>query len=114
MIFHIAEQGDWRAAQAGRLYHPASLQPEGFIHCSTSRQIARVADEFFPGRHGLLLLQIDETRLTAPLKWEPAAGTSGPPGLFPHLYGPLNLDAVIQVLDFEPRADGSFDLSNSL
>ena len=75
-------------------------------------QILRVADSFYAGQHGLVLLVIDPRRLTSELRWEP--GTDLPTDLFPHLYGPLNLQAVLKVLDFEPAADGKFHLPESL
>ena len=69
-------------------------------------------------RADLLLLEIDPARLTSELKWEPPTG--GPlPGVpegdaFPHIYGPINLDAVIQVVDFELDENGDFTLPTSL
>jgi uncharacterized protein (DUF952 family) len=104
------------AAQKSGEYRAHSLQNEGFIHCSTPQQIVQVADSFYSGRHGLVLLVIDPQRLRPDLRWEPPAHPNPqadlPPSeeLFPHLYGPLNLDAVVKVLDFEPKADGKFSL----
>ena len=104
------------AAQKSGEYRALSLQNEGFIHCSTAQQIVQVADSFYGGRHGLVLLVIDPQRLRPDLRWEPPAHPNPqadlPPSeeLFPHLYGPLNLDAVVKVLDFEPKADGKFSL----
>jgi uncharacterized protein (DUF952 family) len=91
------------------------LDTEGFIHCSNAEQALAVASSFYRGQTGLVLLVIDPRRLTSLLKWEPAAGGPPPPGLpadslFPHIYGSLNLDAVLQVLDFEPDASGEFSL----
>jgi len=118
-LVHIASRLAWN--EAGRLggYAPASLESEGFIHCSTAEQTLPVASRFFRGQTGLVLLVVDPSRLTSTLKWEPPAEGSPPPGLpadarFPHIYGPLNLDAVVQVLDFEPDANGEFSLPAAL
>ncbi len=78
-----------------------------------------VAAKYYRGQTGLVLLVLDPERLTSVLRWEPPAEGSPPPGvpsdaLFPHLYGPLNLDAVVQVLDFEPDSKGEFSLPAAL
>jgi uncharacterized protein (DUF952 family) len=88
------------------------LAGQGFIHCSTVDQILRVADSFYTGQSGLVLLLLDPRLLKAELRWEPGADLASE--LFPHIYGPINQDAVLQVLDFEPAADGKFYLPSSL
>jgi len=112
MILHITSKKDWADAQAKGEYIAPSLASEGFIHCSTHKQALHVANAFYRGRTDLVLLVVDESRLKPELKWEPPAG---PPAdniseadLFPHLYGPLNLDAVVSVLDFQPDSDGGW------
>jgi uncharacterized protein (DUF952 family) len=106
MIYHIAARADWEAAQAAGSYAADSLTSEGFIHCSTGAQVLGTAGRFFAGRHDLVLLAIDPARLTAELRYE-----EGEPGvLFPHLYGPLDLRAVVGSYPFAPAADGSFAL----
>jgi uncharacterized protein (DUF952 family) len=107
-ILHATYRSSWSAAQERGAYVTDSLAEQGFIHCSKASQILRVANIVFSGRHGLVLLVIDPARLTAQLRWEPGADL--PTDLFPHIYGPLNLDAVVSVLDFEPDADGKFHL----
>jgi uncharacterized protein (DUF952 family) len=114
LILHLTSRDEWLAAQNTGEYRAPSLQTEGFIHCSTEKQIVRVADSFYTGRPGLVLLVIDPLRLRPELRWEPPAHPAPqadlPPSddLFPHLYGPLNLEAVIKVLEFEPNPDGKF------
>jgi uncharacterized protein (DUF952 family) len=112
VILHIASRSDWTAAQAGAAYTADSLHTQGFIHCSTAGQAVRTANAYFPGRRDLVLLVIDPDRLKAEIRWEP--GTDLPEQLFPHIYGPLNLDAVVRVLDFPPGPDGAFVLPASL
>lgn len=116
VIYHIAAQSDWEAAQQTGRYCSPSLSEEGFIHCSTALQVERSANKFFSGRRDLLLLCIDPARLTSELRVEapidprtqqPEAGRSD---LFPHIYGALNTDAVISAAPFLPDADGKFTL----
>ncbi len=118
-LVHITSRLAWD--EAGRLgqYAPSSLGSQGFIHCSSVDQVLPVAAQFYRGQSGLVLLVVDPRRLISPLKWESSAEGAPPPGvdaeaLFPHIYGPLNLDAVVQVLDFEPDANGVFVLPDVL
>jgi uncharacterized protein (DUF952 family) len=112
MIFHILRRSEWRSALQQGSYRPASLDAEGFIHCSTIDQSIDTANLLFRGASDLLLLRIEETRLVAPLKFEAPAttGDARPSVRFPHIYGPLNLDAVVETLEFPCDADGSFQL----
>jgi uncharacterized protein (DUF952 family) len=112
MIYHLTFRKFWKRALATGPYRADSLDKEGFIHCSTAEQIVPVATDFFPKRRKLTILAIDETRLTSPLKWEKPSG-GVPPGLppnskFPHVYGPINFEAVIKTLDMERNADDVF------
>jgi uncharacterized protein (DUF952 family) len=112
MILHITSKQDWSDAQARGEYIAPSLATEGFIHFSTDKQAIHVANAFYRGHSDLVLLVVDESRLKPELKWEAPAGpptdTISKADLFPHLYGPLNLDAVTSVLDFPPEADGGW------
>jgi uncharacterized protein (DUF952 family) len=118
MIFHITARTEWEAAVRAGRYRAPSLASEGFIHCSAAGQVCGVANSFYPGQLGLVLLVIDPARLEAEVRWEPPAGlppAGGHPGrLFPHVYGPLNLEAVSAVLDFPPQPDGTFTLPGDL
>ena len=112
MILHITSRSAWeQAGQTGR-YTAPSLASEGFIHCSTEKQVLPVANAFYKGQDGLILLVIDESQLEPELKWEPPAGPPAPgiseSDLFPHIFGPINLSAVSSVLDFEPDSDGGW------
>ncbi|HEY0194298.1 MAG TPA: DUF952 domain-containing protein [Kofleriaceae bacterium] len=116
MILHIATRPDWAAGLAAGAYRPASLAAEGFIHCSTYAQAAATANRYFAGREDLVLLCIDEARLTAELRYEAPAGPADPRAdqQFPHLYGPLAASAVVAVVDFPPGPDGRFSLPDGL
>ena len=104
VIFHIAERAAWEQAVRAGQYTVStrgrSLAEEGFIHMSTESQVAGVAERFYADVPDLVLLHVDESRLTAPLQWDPVPGAADP---FPHLYGPLNADAVVEVEDFPSR-----------
>lgn len=107
-IYHITSHTSWSAAQAAGTYAADSLATQGFIHLSKADQVLRVANFLYKGQSGLVLLVVDPGRLTAELRWEP--GTDKPDELFPHIYGLLNLDAVLRVVDFPPAPDGTFNL----
>ena len=118
-VLHIASRQGWLAAAGLGQYSSPSLASECFIHCSTVKQVLPVAAKFYSGQTGLVLLVIDPARLTSVLRWEQPSDGKPPPGVaegeeFPHIYGPLNLDAVVQVLDFNPDANGHFSLPASL
>jgi uncharacterized protein (DUF952 family) len=118
MILHLASNDAWLAAVKAGSYRADSLSTVGFIHCSKPSQIVGVANSFYRGQQGLVLLVIDPSKLESELRWEPPAepepSHARAGDLFPHLYGPLNLDAVFKVIAFEPNADGSFSLPPEL
>lgn len=105
-LYHITAGDDWAAARADGVYAADSLAAEGFIHLSTRDQVLWVAERFYRGRQGLVLLAVDPARLGAELRYEEAE----PGRRFPHLYGTLNLDAVAAVYPFAPEPDGTFRL----
>jgi uncharacterized protein (DUF952 family) len=106
-ILHITKRSAWEAAQAAGQYEADSLHSQGFIHCSRPDQVLAVADFLFRGQTGLVLLCIDADRVVPQIRCESPEGSEK---IFPHIYGPLNLDAVREVYDFPPRPDGSFEL----
>jgi uncharacterized protein (DUF952 family) len=109
MIYHIVPREAWAAAEAAGIYRGDTLDAEGFIHFSTREQVLYVADARFKAHTGLLLLAVDESKLEAELKYEPPYENAPEAlGLFPHLYGALNMDAVTQVAVFEPNEEGNF------
>jgi uncharacterized protein (DUF952 family) len=105
-IWHITERQQWEQAKLAQVYRSDSLESEGFIHCSMPQQVIKVANTFFSGQQGLVLLGIDSEKVEADIRYEEVDGTER----FPHIYGPLNTEAVIEVLDFEPGVDGEFEL----
>jgi len=116
-ILHIIPHAVWGQAQAAGVYRGDTLDAEGFIHFSTPAQAAMVANARFKGHPGLLLLVVDPARLRSELRYEAPFEATDPAEAaeqFPHLYGPLNLDAVVNVLAFEPGEDGLFTLPAAL
>lgn len=110
-LLHITTPAAWAEARRAGVYSAPSLETQGFIHLSAPEQVIGVANFLFAGQRDLRLLVIDPDRLGAELRWEEYA--PGSPQ-FPHLYGPLNLDAVTEVLAFGAGADGTFELPEPL
>jgi uncharacterized protein (DUF952 family) len=116
MIYHITSRAAWQDAQQRGDYRVESLETEGFIHCSTKSQVLPVAEKFYQGQPGLILLMIDPALLSSELQGEPPSGGAPPPGvpegdLFPHIYGPINLDAIVKVYALEADLDGKYKSS---
>ena len=111
LIYHITTLEDWAAAQAVGQIEAASLATEGFIHCSRQRQLLNVANRFFPGAEDLLVLAIDETAVLPWLVNEGPAGKGDPfaADVFPHVYGPIPLAAVVGVARLVVDSDGRFE-----
>ena len=107
MIFHITKREAWDSAKALGTYRTEMFPIEGFIHCSTPNQVIQVANVRFRGQTGLVLLSIDANKVTPEIRYE---NLEGGQQLFPHIYGELNIDAVVHVTKFEPAADGYFTL----
>lgn len=103
VIFHIATRSDWETARDAGEYRISTLgrtlEEEGFIHCSENRaQVLNVARSFYIDvDEPLLLLALDESKLDD-VRHEPASGSAE---RFPHVYGPIPLDAVITVAPLE-------------
>lgn len=90
IIYHIVLPEAW-AAFDGDLYEHASLADEGFIHCSFDHQLDGVIERYYSGVDKVILLEIDSDRLTSELVNEPSTGGE----IYPHIYGPINRDAII-------------------
>jgi uncharacterized protein (DUF952 family) len=93
-IYKICPAALWREAERlGRFRGSDVDRRDGFIHFSTSEQVAETATKHFAGETDLLLVHVDSAALGDRLKWEPSRGGA----LFPHLYGDLDLTAVRNV-----------------
>lgn len=110
LIFHLVKKKDWKAQKKESRYHPETLDSEGFIHCSSGNDIEEVANRLFRGERRILLIVINTTLIEPELKYEQDEETGVS---YPHIYGPLNLDAVIDKIELVPEEDGSFEISFS-
>lgn len=91
-IYKIVHGALWREAQRSGALRGAPIDlADGFIHLSSADQVRETAAKHFAGQQDLILVAVAPERLGAALKWEPSRGGA----LFPHLYGPLPLDAVL-------------------
>ena len=106
IIYHLLLEKDYNRHLGAATYLPDRFDEDGFIHCTGDKEaLLRVANDYFLGvNERVLVLAIEAARLTAEVRFEPpapieGAGTSHLQGaaLFPHIYGPLNLDAVVGV-----------------
>jgi uncharacterized protein (DUF952 family) len=97
-IYHVTTQKEWEQAKEKGEYQPAGFDQEGFIHCSIERQVAGVLDRFYKGQTGLVKLKIEKAKVTRPVLFELAVDLDE---LFPHIYGSLNLDCVVDVIEIQ-------------
>ncbi len=102
-IVHICTPEYWEKEKSRDFYVAESLTKEGFIHCSRPDQLLRVANQYYSDACGLIVLWIDSVKLTAELKWEVSDGD-----MYPHLYGPLNMEAIISAIPIYPDKNGVF------
>jgi uncharacterized protein (DUF952 family) len=109
VLLHICAAPDWVSAQRHGEHRPDSLRDVGFVHLSTPHQVHLAANRVYLGRTDLLLLHVDTSRLESPVRWERGAATDPASMLFPHLYGPLPVSAVIAVTEYRPGEDGRFE-----
>src|SRR5438046_2954597 len=106
VIFHIVPRPTWEAARAGP-YRPASLATEGFLHGSNHDQVARVANAYYANEPDLVVLSVDVGRLAAPVRDEdPGSGER-----FPHVYGPIEREAIIRVEPLQRDANGRWQFA---
>ena len=96
MIYHITTKQQWKSAQEKGFFDEPSLQNEGFIHNSTEAQVTGVLERYYKDKADLLLMHIDETKLEAELKYELAPSVNE---FFPHVFGNINLDAVVKTTE---------------
>jgi uncharacterized protein (DUF952 family) len=103
-IYKIVAADLWRAAKDSGVFAGTGIDlTDGFIHLSTAAQARRTAQLFFAGQDNLVLVAVDEASVGEALKYEPSRDGD----LFPHLYGPLPLTAVLSVRPLPLGADGN-------
>jgi uncharacterized protein (DUF952 family) len=94
IIYHIVTTTDWDLQKSNATYTAASLAMEGFIHCSTREQLDATIQRYYAQEKAVIVLHIDTTKLLPELKYELAPSVNQ---LFPHLFGELNREAVVEV-----------------
>lgn len=110
MIYHLAYRQDWDDAVRAGDYRQSTkgrtLEEQGFIHGTAKpSQVDQVANSFYRGDEGLVVLIIDEAKVRSEVRHDPVPGFDTP---LPHIYGPLNLDAVIDIKPLNTDGDGQF------
>jgi uncharacterized protein (DUF952 family) len=95
LIYHVTSAAEWKAAKENGSYETPSLKEEGFIHCSHENQVAGVLERYFSGKKDLVKLVIDTDLLTSRFvfEWSPSTEDT-----FPHVYGTINVDAVVGIV----------------
>jgi uncharacterized protein (DUF952 family) len=106
LLVHLCGAQDWSDAHRRGEIRPGD--DADFIHLSAPEQVHLPANRLYRGRPDLVLLHIDPALLDSPVRWEPGVSTDPESMLFPHLYGPLPVRAVIRVSDYPPGPDGGF------
>ncbi len=109
-IHHICPAAQWQAASAAGEYGGGAQDAaDGFIHFSSSAQLAGSAERYWHGKDDLVLITVDSERLGPALRWETSRGGA----LFPHLYGQLAVADVARVVTLEMTADGGHVLPDA-
>jgi release factor glutamine methyltransferase len=102
LIYHICSREDWKKAENMGFYETASLAHEGFIHCSQSDQYLDVVNRYYSGVPDLVVYSIDPFKLASEIRWEKSGDK-----YYPHVYGAINLDAIVSIDDIFPGSDGT-------
>jgi len=105
IIYHITRPEVWQESARTGSYLPENFDKDGFIHCSKKEQIPNVGNRFYSDQSGLIVLSINLSKIEAAIKWE---NSEGGEELFPHIYGPLNIEAVEFFAPFEKDPKGVF------
>jgi uncharacterized protein (DUF952 family) len=111
IVMHMLPRTRWEAQPSNQPYRGDTLSSEGFIHCTAEASaLVDVANTHYRREPGdWVILMVDTTRVSAPVRWEAADGR-----IFPHVYGPIEMEAVVQVLDFPRTSAGHFTLPPGL
>ena len=104
ITYHGVPEPYWSTLDPTEPYVPPDFERDGFIHCTDGREaISTTLTQYYKEDAGdWLVLSIDKSRIVAPVKYE------DPAGIFPHVYGPLNRDAIVDVQPIGRASDGTF------
>jgi|GEM_PF-463110 len=106
-IYLLSSEQEYTTALKQGVLTRESINTEGFIHAAPKSQLTRIANKFYKNIVKPLILIVDKNKITAQVKWEPATG-----GLYPHIYGELNTDAIIETQEIALNENGEFCLNN--
>ncbi len=104
-LYHAASRADWDT-RSGDHYQPATFADEGFVHLSSADQMVGTLHKHYPGRTDLVVLTVDANAVEADLVWEDLYGSGME---FPHIYGPINLSAVVTATPTSCDDGGGWD-----
>ena len=90
IVYHIVVPEVWEAFDT-QLYRAASLETEGFIHCSFAHQLDAVIKRYYSDAENIVVLEVETDRLMSRVLAEPSTGNE----IYPHIYGPINRDAIV-------------------
>lgn len=110
ILVRITDKAKWEQAKTLGVFN-GELEVDGFVHLVKPDQVQKVANVAFIGRNDLMLLVLHKARIHSSIQEEDIYGSGE---LFPCLYGALNLEAVMMVLDFPVSEDGLFKLPRRL
>jgi len=102
-IYVLMSPETLRESTESGIFAPESLQTEKFVHASPANQLTRIANKYYTENDTVHVAVVRKTKVKAPIKWEPATA-----GIYPHIYGELNMDSVEQVVPFYIGDDGTF------
>lgn len=105
-IYVLMSPETLRESTESGVFAPESLQTEKFVHASPANQLTRIANKYYTANDTVHVAVVRKTKVTAPIKWEPATA-----GIYPHIYGELNMDSVEQVVTFYIGEDETFSIS---
>jgi uncharacterized protein (DUF952 family) len=109
-IVHLTTPEEWAVAQGRGEVVPAGFATEGFVHCSTPRQVPATIERHFDEVDELVLLELDVDAVTPDVRWE-----EGRPGeVFPHLYRPIAVEEVLRAVPWHRAGDGGVTLPDEL
>ena len=94
-ILHITKKDTWAKAQQEGIYQADTLKSDGYIHCCQPDQLKGVLEKWFDGAEDLISLELDTDKVEAKIVYE---NLEEGEALFPHIYGPINLDAITRII----------------
>ncbi len=104
-IYLLMTPADYQNAKAVGTWNPSSLAVEGFIHASPADQLTRVANKHYRQSNEVVVVFLRHEQVRSEILWEPATG-----GLYPHVYGPINMDAEAKAVVIQKGANGDFSI----